>query len=95
MTEGKVAEVTLQVVAADMAVGGHDKQRLGVGPAQALDRALVPRYAAELLPSEAVYIYRRLGRLARLMGLKLGLIRPKGWRAAVSSVARRSSFSHK
>lgn len=75
-----MAKVTLQVVAADMAVGGHDEQRLGVGPAQALDGALVPCYAAELLPGEAVHIYRRLGRLARLVGLKLGLIRPKGCR---------------
>lgn len=80
MTKRKVAKVTLQVVAADMAVGGHDKQRLGVGPAQTLDGALVPCYTAQLLPGEAVEIYGRLGRLTRLVGLQLGLIRPEGWR---------------
>lgn len=78
-----------------MAVGGHDKQRLGVGPAQALDGALVPCYAAQLLAGETVEIYGRLGRLARLVGLQLSLIRPECWRLPLAMWQRGAVCSRK
>lgn len=76
MAEGKVAKVSLEIVAADVAVGRHDKQRLLLGPAESLDDRLVPRNAVQLLSRKAVKVNGRLGGYAGLVGLELGVVAP-------------------
>ena len=49
MAERKVAEITLEVIAAHIPVSRHHHQRLIFGPPEALDRPLVPGDAAQLL----------------------------------------------
>lgn len=55
-----MAEVALEVIASHATIGGGDQEGLVLRPSKALDRSLVPRYAAKLLACEAVDVYRRL-----------------------------------
>lgn len=76
MAEGEVAKVSLEIVAADVAVGGHDQQGLQLGPAEPLDDRLVPGNAAQLPTRQAVNVDGRLHGCARLVSLELGVVAP-------------------